>query len=160
MSNDITVVGLRCNFTFINNAVIFNFNNIVFFDFSCFKSFKSIIFCFKCALCRDFRRFCFFKNFFVFSYCKIIATENHVLCRNCNRFTVLRFKQVVCRKHQETCFCLCFGRKGYVHSHLVTVEVGVERCTNKRMKSYCTTFNKHRFKRLDTKAVKCRCTVQ
>ena len=47
-----------------------------------------------------------------------------------------------------------------MNSHLVTVEVGVERCTYKRMKLDSLTFNEYGFKCLDTKAVKCGSTVE
>ena len=45
-------------------------------------------------------------------------------------------------------------------SHLVTVEVGVERCTDKRMKLNSLTLDKDRLKCLDTESVKSRRTVQ
>ena len=45
-------------------------------------------------------------------------------------------------------------------SHLVTVEVSVVCCTYERMKLNCTAFNKYRLECLDTKSMKCRCTVK
>ena len=45
-------------------------------------------------------------------------------------------------------------------SHLVSVEIGVERCTNQWMKLDSLTFYKNRFKCLNTKSVQCRGTVQ
>ena len=45
-------------------------------------------------------------------------------------------------------------------SHLVSIEVGVKRCTNKWMKLDSLTFYKDRLKCLNTKSVQCRCTVQ
>ena len=45
-------------------------------------------------------------------------------------------------------------------SHLVSVEIGVERCTNQWMKLDSLTFYKNRFKCLNTKSVQCRSTVQ
>ena len=47
-----------------------------------------------------------------------------------------------------------------MHSHLVTVEIGVKRCTYQRMKFNRLTFYQNRLKRLDTKTVKSRSTVQ
>ena len=42
---------------------------------------------------------------------QIIAAKNHILGRHRNRFTVLRFQQVVSRQHQEPCFRLCLRRQ-------------------------------------------------
>ena len=50
--------------------------------------------------------------------------------------------------------------KRKVDSHLVTIEVGVERGTNKRMQLDRLTFYKDRLKCLDTQSVQCRSTVQ
>src|SRR5699024_2205234 len=47
-----------------------------------------------------------------------------------------------------------------MNRHLVTVEVGVERCTYERVKLDCLTFYKNRLECLDTKSVQCRGTVQ
>ena len=45
-------------------------------------------------------------------------------------------------------------------SHLVTIEVGIERCTNKWMKLNSLTFYKDWLESLNTKSVKCRSTVK
>ena len=47
-----------------------------------------------------------------------------------------------------------------MYGHLVTVEVGVVRCTNERMKLKCTTFYEYRFKSLNSESVECRSTVE
>ena len=47
-----------------------------------------------------------------------------------------------------------------MHGHLVTIEVCVERGTNKRMKLDRLTFYKNRLECLDTQTMQCRCTVQ
>ena len=47
-----------------------------------------------------------------------------------------------------------------MHSHLVTVEVCVERSTYQRMQLNCLTFYQNRLERLNTKTVKRWCTVQ
>ena len=47
-----------------------------------------------------------------------------------------------------------------MNSHLVTVEVGVESCTNKGMQLNSFTFNKFWLECLNTKPVQCRSTVQ
>ena len=44
--------------------------------------------------------------------------------------------------------------------HLVTIEIGVIGFTYQRMQTDCFTFDKYRFKRLDTQTVKRRCAVQ
>ena len=41
-----------------------------------------------------------------------------------------------------------------MYRHLVTVEVGIVRCTNERMELDCLTFYKNRLKCLDTESVK------
>src|SRR5690606_32223722 len=69
-------------------------------------------------------------------------------------------KQVVRCKHQNACFDLRFGRKRNVNSHLVAVKIGIERRTDERMDLDRLTFDKHRFKRLNTEAVKRRRPVQ
>ena len=97
---------------------------------------------------------------FGFNECKVVRTENHILCGNNNGLTIRRFKEVVCSKHKESCFRLSFCRKRYVNSHLVTVEVGVESCTYKRMKLNSSTFNKYGLESLNTKSVKSRSTVE
>ena len=74
-----------------------------------------------------------FTRLAVFFQSQIIGAQNHVLCRNCNRASVGRFQQVACCQHQETSFCLCFGRQRNVNCHLVTVEVSVISSTHKRM---------------------------
>ena len=51
-----------------------------------------------------------------------------------------------------------FGQRK-MHSHLVTVEIGVERGTYQRMKLNCLTFYKDWLERLNTKSVQCRGTV-
>ena len=70
------------------------------------------------------------------------------------------FKQVVCSQHQEACLCLRFCGKRHMHSHLVAVEVGVERGTNQRMQLDGAALNQNRLKRLNTQTVQRRRTVQ
>ena len=47
-----------------------------------------------------------------------------------------------------------------MNGHLVTVEVGVERCTCKRVKLYGLTLDHTRLEGLNTESVKCRSTVE
>ena len=91
---------------------------------------------------------------------EVVNTQNHVLRRHDNRFTGSRSQDVVGRHHQNASFKLRFNRKWNVNSHLVTVEVGVERCTNEWVQVNSFTFNQNRLKCLNTQAVQCRRTVQ
>ena len=91
---------------------------------------------------------------------KIIGAEDHILCRNRNRVPVLRTQQVIRRKHQDSGFCLRLCRKRQVNCHLVTVKVCIVCGADKRMQSECASFHQHRFKSLNTEAVKRRCTVE
>ena len=91
---------------------------------------------------------------------KIERTEDHVLCRNRNRLSVLRTKQVVCGKHKEPCFRLRFRRKGNVNRHLVAVKVRVERRTNKRVQFQRSAFNENGLERLNAETVKRRRAVK
>ena len=47
-----------------------------------------------------------------------------------------------------------------MNSHLVTVEVGIERRTNERVKLNRTTLDEYRLECLNAESVKCRCTVK
>ena len=91
---------------------------------------------------------------------QVVDTENHILGGNGYRTTIRRFQQVVRRQQEEAALCLCFHRKRKMHSHLVTVEVCVERGTYQRMQLDCLTFYQNRLERLNTKTVKRWCTVQ
>ena len=91
---------------------------------------------------------------------QVINTKDHILGRYGYRSAIGRLQQVVGRQQHETALCLCFLRKRKVYSHLVTIEVGVERGTNKGMQLDRLTFYKDRLKCLDTQSVQCRCTVQ
>ena len=91
---------------------------------------------------------------------EIIGTEDHILGRNRNGFSVRRFENIVCSKHKESCLCLSFGGKRYVNCHLVAVEVGVVCSTYERMEFECAAFNKNGFKSLNTESVKSRRTVE
>ena len=90
----------------------------------------------------------------------IVQTEHHVLRRHDGRVAVRREEHVVRRKHQATGFELSFKRQRHVHSHLVTVEVGVEGRANKRMQLDGLAFNELRLKSLNAEAVQGRRTVE
>ena len=90
----------------------------------------------------------------------VVKTNDHVLRRNRDGASVGWLEDVVGCEHQHASFSLCFNREGEVDSHLVTVEVSVERCTDERVKLDCLTFNELWLERLDSQAVKGRCAVQ
>ena len=75
---------------------------------------------------------------------QIVDTKDHILRRNGYGATIRRFQQVVRGKQHETALCLCFYRQRQMDSHLVSVEVGVECGTNKRMQLDSLTFYQDR----------------
>ncbi len=97
---------------------------------------------------------------FILFHCQIVGTQNHILGRNSHGTSVGGFQKVVSRKHKEPCLCLSLCGKGQMDSHLVSVEVGVERGTNQRVKLNGASLNQYRLERLDTQSVKRRCAVQ
>jgi len=90
----------------------------------------------------------------------VIQTEDHVLRRNCNRTTVSGRQDVVAREHEQLGFQRSVMRERNVHSHLVTIEVGVEGRTNEWVQTDRFPFNQYRLECLDTETVKRRRTVQ
>merc|ERR1711916_391485 len=85
---------------------------------------------------------------------EIVETKDHILRRNDDRTTVCRRQDVVRGHHQDTGFKLGFQRERHVNSHLVTVEVSVERRTDERVKLDSLTFNESWLERLNTETVK------
>ena len=96
----------------------------------------------------------------VLDHCQVIGAKHHVLCRNGNRFSVGRLEQVVCRKHQEAGFRLCLCGEREVDSHLVTVEVRIERGTDQRVQLDGSALDEYRLKCLNAQTVQGRRTVQ
>ena len=92
--------------------------------------------------------------------CNIVKTKYHVLRRNGNRGTIGRIQNVMTLKHQDLCFENSLITQWKVYSHLVTIEVGIERRTCQWVKLNSLTFNKFRLESLNTKTVKCRRTVK
>ena len=90
----------------------------------------------------------------------VVKTEHHVLRRHGDRLTIGRVENVVRTEHQQLCFEHCLVAEWQVHSHLVTIEVGVECRTCQWVKLDSLTFNHARLECLDTETVKCRGTVQ
>src|SRR5690606_6150093 len=62
--------------------------------------------------------------------------------------------------HQDLGFQDCRIAQGQMHSHLVTVKVGVERGTHQRVQLDGLTFYQRRLESLDTQTVQCRRTVK
>ena len=71
-----------------------------------------------------------------------------------------RRQNVVRGQHQHAGFNLRFGRQRNVHSHLVAVEVGVERRANQRVNLDRFAFHQHRLKGLNAQAMGRRRAVQ
>jgi hypothetical protein len=69
-------------------------------------------------------------------------------------------QDVVGRHHQHARFQLGFERQRHVNSHLVAVEVGVERGTDERVKLDRLAFDQGRLERLNAQTVKRRRAVQ
>ena len=84
---------------------------------------------------------------------EIIKAQHNVLRRHDDRLTIGRMQDVVGRHHQHAGFKLCFERQRHMHGHLVTVEVGIERRTNKRMQLDRLAFDQHRLKGLNAKTM-------
>ena len=91
---------------------------------------------------------------------KVIAAHDHILRRGYDRTAVLRLEDIVGRQHKEPCLGLRFYGQRYMDSHLVAVEVGVERGTYQGMEFDRAAFDKNGFERLDAESVERRSTVQ
>ena len=91
---------------------------------------------------------------------KIVTAYDHILRRRADGTTVGKLQDIVGCEHQKARFALSFYRKRNVHSHLVAVEVGVERAAGKRMEFYCSALDEHGLERLYAEAVKCGRTVK
>ena len=63
-------------------------------------------------------------------------------------------------KHQNLCLKNSLVAQRKVNSHLVTIEVSIERCTCQWVQLNSLTFDHLRLESLDTKTVKCRSTVE
>src|SRR4030095_12140313 len=91
---------------------------------------------------------------------QIVAAKNYVLSGHGDRLSICRRKDVVRCKHQHASLDLRFGRQRDVHRHLVTVKVGVESSTHKRMNLDRFAFNQHRLECLNTQTVERWSSVQ
>ena len=90
----------------------------------------------------------------------VVQAQHHVLRRHDRRLTRSREQHVVGRQHEHAGFHLRFHRQRHVHSHLVTVEVGVERRTHQWMQLDSLAFDQQRLKRLNAETVQRRRPVQ
>ena len=90
----------------------------------------------------------------------IVKTKHHILRRNGDRRTISRVKNIMALKHQNLSLQNCLITQRKVNSHLVTIEVGVERSTCQWMQLNSLTLDHLRLECLNTKTVKCRSTVQ
>src|SRR3990167_1698315 len=89
----------------------------------------------------------------------VVESEKHILGRFCCWFPRRREENIIWSHHEKLSFNLCFNREGYMNCHLVAVKVGVKCCTYKRVDTNSLTFNKNRFKSLDTETVQGRRSV-
>ena len=90
----------------------------------------------------------------------IVESEHHILRRHGDRSTIGRIENIVALKHQNLCFKDSLVAQGKVNSHLVTVEVGVERCTSQWVQLNGFTLDEFRLEGLNTQTVQCWSTVQ
>ena len=89
-----------------------------------------------------------------------IVTKNDVLHRRTSWSTIRRSEQVLSREHKNSRFSLRLRRQRNVNSHLVTVKVCVIHVTDQWVNLNRLSINQNRFKRLNTKSVQRRRTVQ
>ena len=90
----------------------------------------------------------------------VVKSEHHILRRHGDRSTIGRVEDIVRAEHKHLCLKDSLVAEWQVHSHLVTVEVGVECRTCERVKLDSLTLNHAGLECLDTKAVKSRGTVE
>src|SRR3989344_3494278 len=82
-----------------------------------------------------------------------IAPKHHVLFRTDDRITRRRFEEVCGGDHERARFFLRLIGEGNVQSHLVSVEVCVERGADKRMELDCEPFDEDRLEGLNAEAM-------
>src|SRR5665647_88293 len=89
-----------------------------------------------------------------------VDADDHVLGGHGHRTAIGRLEDVVARQHQDAGFGLGLCRQRQVHSHLVTVEVGVEGRTDQRVDLDGLALDELRLEGLDAEAVQRRRTVE
>ena len=90
----------------------------------------------------------------------VVAAHDHILSRADDGLAVLGLEDIVCCEHEEPCLGLSLNGKGYMHGHLVAVEVGIECGTYKGMELNCPALDKHGFECLYAEPMERRSTVQ
>ena len=90
----------------------------------------------------------------------IVETKHHILRRHGNRRTISRVQDVMTLKHQQLSLQNSLIGKRKVHSHLVTIEVSVERGTCQWVQLDCLTLDQLGLEGLDTQTVQCWCTIE
>ena len=84
---------------------------------------------------------------------QVVGTDDHVLRWRDERTTVGGAQHVVGRQHQDASLGLRLGRQRQVNSHLVTVEVGVERGAHQWVNLDGLALDQHWLEGLDAKTV-------
>ena len=90
----------------------------------------------------------------------IIQSQHHILRRHSDRSAIGRIEDVVRLKHENLCFQNGLIAQGQMNSHLVTIEIGVERSTSQWMQLDSLALNHLGLEGLNTQAVKRRSTVE
>ena len=91
---------------------------------------------------------------------QVVSTNDHLVRRQSDRATISWLENVVRRQHEDAGLSLGLRAQRQVHSHLVTIEVGIEGRANERVQLDSFTFNELRLEGLNTQAVQRRCAVQ
>ena len=93
-------------------------------------------------------------------FSQIIDTQNHILRRADDWFSIGRFQEVLGGKHQSTGLTDSFFRQRHMHSHLVTIKVRVESGRHQRMQLNGATLDQNRLEGLNAQTVQGWRTVQ
>src|SRR4051812_9331036 len=91
---------------------------------------------------------------------QVVGAQHHVLARHRQRRAMSRRQDVVRRQHQQPRLRLGLGREREVDSHLVAVEVRVERVADERVDLNRLALDEDRLERLKAEPVQRRCAVQ
>src|SRR5690606_7249109 len=91
---------------------------------------------------------------------EVVQADDHVLRGQGDRAAVGRLQDVVRREHQHAGLGLRLDRQRQVHSHLVTVEVRVERGTHERVQLDGLALDQLGLEGLDAETVQRGCAVE
>src|SRR3989344_1469280 len=94
--------------------------------------------------------------------CEPVNAENDIQRLSCehNHISRARLQDIFIRAHYVLRFPLCLLREGDVHSHLVAVEVRVERVADERMELDSIAFDESWTKCLNTLTVESRRAIE